>query len=132
MPATERLPEHELRLRHRAVDGVDEEKHAVDHVHDPLDLAPEVGMARRVDDVDLHTAIHHRGVLRHDRDAPLTLERVRVHHPLGNLLVLAKDAALTQHRVDQGRLPVVDVRDDRDVPDVASRRHRHKHDIRFT
>ena len=117
--APERLAQHEFRLRHRPIDRVDEKKHAVDHVHDPFDLAAEIGVAGRVDDVDLRPAIHDRGVLRHDRDAALALERVRVHDALGHLLVVTEDVALPEHGVDQRRLPVVDVRDDRDVADVG-------------
>jgi len=83
--AAERLAEDELCLRHRAVDRVDEQQYAIDHVHDPLDLAAEVGVARRIDNVDLHAAVHHGGVLGHDRDAPLALQGVAVHHPLGHL-----------------------------------------------
>ena len=49
----ERLAQHEARLRHRAVERVDDEQHAVHHAQDALDLAAEVGVARRVDDVDL-------------------------------------------------------------------------------
>ncbi len=74
--AAQRLTEDELGLRHRAVDRVDEQQHAVDHVHDPLDLAAEVGVAGCIDDVDLDAAVHHGGVLRHDGDAALTLQRV--------------------------------------------------------
>ena len=48
----------------------------------------------------------------------LALERVAVHHSLRDLLVLAKDAALPQHAVDERRLPVIDVGDDRDVANV--------------
>ena len=40
---------------------------------------------------------------------------VRVHHALGDALVGAEDAALVQQRIDERRLAMVDVRDDRDV-----------------
>ena len=63
-----------------------------------------------------------RRVLRHDRDAALALEVVRVHDALGDVLVGAKDAALVQQRVDEGGLAVVDVRDDRDVADIIAAR----------
>ena len=43
----------EPRLRHRPLDRVDQQQHAVDHAEHALDLAAEVGVARRVDDVDL-------------------------------------------------------------------------------
>ena len=52
-PRLERLAQHEARLRQRALARVDEQQHAVDHRQTALDLPAEVGMARRVDDVDL-------------------------------------------------------------------------------
>ena len=120
VPALQRLPEDELRLRHRPVDRVHEQQDAVDHVHDALDLASEVGVTRGVDDVDLGAAVHDGRVLGHDRDPALALDRVAVHDALGYLLVLAEDVALLEHGVDEGRLPVVDVGDDRDVADVVT------------
>ncbi len=42
-------------------------------------------------------------------------------HPLLDDLVLAKCAGLPQHLVHEGRLAVVDVRDDGNVPDLHSR-----------
>ena len=53
----ERLAQHEPRLRQRPLGRVDEQEHAVDHRQPALDLAAEVGVARRVDDVDLHVAV---------------------------------------------------------------------------
>ena len=49
----ERLLEHEARLRHRPFGRVDEQEHAVRHRQHALDLAAEVGVAGRVDQVDL-------------------------------------------------------------------------------
>jgi len=94
-----------------------------------LDLAGEVGVARRVDDVDLHRLlrardlVEHGRVLRQDRDAALLLEVVGVHDPLGDLLVLAEGAGLAEHVVDEGGLPVVDMGDDGDVADVGTTLH---------
>ena len=42
----ERLAQHEARLRHRAVERIDDQQHAVDHAQDALHLAAEVGVAR--------------------------------------------------------------------------------------
>ena len=53
-PGLERLAQHEAGLRQRPLGGVDEQQHAVDHRQRPLDLAAEVGVAGRVDDVDRH------------------------------------------------------------------------------
>ena len=120
----ERLPEDEARLRHRPFGRVDDEKDGVDHVQDPLHLAAEVAVPRRVDDVHLRVAVVDRGVLREDRDPPLPLQLVRVHHALDDGLVHAKRPRLLQQAVDERRLPVVDVGDDRDVPESRHRARR--------
>jgi hypothetical protein len=44
---------------------------------------------------------------------------IRVHDAIDQRLVAPEDPALAEHRVDQRRLAVVDVRDDRDVTDVC-------------
>ena len=116
----QRLLQHEARLRQRPFAGVDQQQHAVHHLQRALHLAPEVGMSGRIDDVDLVPAKPHRCVLGQNRDPLLALQVARVHHPLDDLLVLAEDAGLPQHCVDQRRLAVVDVGDDRDVADAFS------------
>ena len=121
----QRLAQHEARLRQRALARVDEQKHAVDHGQAALDLAAEVRVSRRVDDVQLHAAGEaDGGVLREDRDPLLALEVGRVHHALGHVLVLPEGAGLPEQRVDEGRFPVVDVRDDGDVSEVFAAGHR--------
>ena len=117
----ERLAQHEARLRHRAFGGVDEQQHAVDHLEHALDLAAEIGVARRVDDVDTVAVVVDRRVLRQDRDAALALEVVAVHHPGLGVLPFAENAALAEHGIDERRLAVVDVCDDRDVADIGPR-----------
>ena len=51
-PVRQRLHGHELGLRHRAFGGIDQQQHAIDHGQDALDLAAEIGMAGRIDDVE--------------------------------------------------------------------------------
>ena len=119
----ERLAQHESRLRERSFARVDEQQHTVDHREAALDLAAEVGVTRRVDDVERDVAVPHRGVLREDRDALLALEVVRVHHALVDVLVGAEGSRLPQQAVDECRLAVIDVRDDRDVAQVGAYRH---------
>ena len=122
-PSLQRLPQHEPGLGERTLAGVDQQQHAVHHRQGSLDLAAEVRVPGRVDDVDLDPAVVHGGVLRQDRDALLTFEVHRVHDALRDVLVLAERAGLPQHRVDQGRLAVVDVSDDRDVAQVFAEWH---------
>src|SRR2546425_2861781 len=82
-------------------------------------LAAEVGVTGGVDDVDARAAVLDGAVLRENGDAALTLDVVRVHDPLAHLLVSGESAGLLQQTVDQRRLAVVDVRNDRDVTDGA-------------
>ena len=79
-----------------------------------LDLPAEVGMPRRVDEVQAHAVPPDRCRLCEDRDAALALLVVRIEHSIDEVLVGTEDAGGAQHRVDQGRLAVVDVRDERD------------------
>ncbi len=116
--ALQRLRHHELGLRQRAFGGVHQHDDAVDHVEDALDLAAEIGVAGRVDDVDARVFPDHARALGENGDAALALEVVRVHGPLGHLLVLAEGAGLLEQLVDQRRLAVVDVRDDGDVTNI--------------
>ena len=123
-PRLERLAQHEPRLRQRALARVDEQQHPVDHRQAALDLAAEIGVAGRVDDVDLRPAVADGGVLGEDRDPLLALEIHRVEHALGDVLVGAEGARLPQHRVDERRLAVIDVRDDGDVANIGADGHR--------
>jgi hypothetical protein len=53
-----------------------------------------------------------------DRDTALALQILAVHDPLGDLLVFAERAGLAQEAIEQSRLAVVDMRDDREIPKV--------------
>jgi hypothetical protein len=77
---------------------------------------PEVGVPGRIHDVDERVAIVDGGVLRQNRDAPLTLEVDVVHGALGDAFVRPEDAALMKHGVHEGGFSVVDMGDDRHVP----------------
>ena len=116
-PSFERLRQHVARLRQRAFRSVDQQHDAVDHLQRALHFAAEVGVARRVDDVDLVVVVVEGGVLGKNRNAALFLQVVRVHDALGDGLVGAEGAALAQHGVDQRGLAMVDVGDDGDVED---------------
>jgi len=114
----ERVAQHEARLGHRAVKGVDDEQAPVGHLEHALHLAAKVGVARRVDDVDLDVAVAHRDVLSEDCDATLALLVVGVEHLIDDLLIVAEDVRGLQEAVHDGGLAVVDVGNDRNVADV--------------
>ena len=81
----------------------------------PLDLTAEVGVSRRIDDVDVHALIIDRQVLGQDRDTPLPFQVVRIHDAFGDVLVGRKTACLMQQFIDKRSLAVVDVGNDGDV-----------------
>ena len=119
-PHSKALREHEPRLRHGALGGVDQHQRAVGHPQHALHLAAEIGVAGRVDDVDLHALVGDGDVLGQDRDAALAFQVVGVENLLADQLRFAEPAALAQHAIDQPRLAVVDVGDDGDVADVVA------------
>jgi hypothetical protein len=96
---------------------VDHEQNAVDHFHDALHLAAEIGVTWCIDDVDAIAVPVKGGVLRPDGDAFFALEIHRVHHAFLDLLVETEGAGLTEQLIDQRRLAVIDVGDDCDVAD---------------
>src|SRR5450756_459632 len=112
--------EHEPRLRHRSLGGVDQEQNPVYHSQDTLYFATKVRVARRVDDVDLDTLPHQRHVLGDNGDAALPLEVPGVEDALPHLVDIAEQFALPHHGVDQRRLSVVDVCNNTYVTEIVS------------
>ena len=112
------LLQHEARLRQRAFARIDQQHHPVHHVQAPLDLPAEIGVARRVHDVDLHLPVADGRVLGHDRDAPLLFEIHRIHHAILDDLVVVEGSRLPEHPVHEGRLAVVHVGNDSNITDI--------------
>ena len=114
----ESVRKHETRLGLGALICVDDEQSAVGHVQHALDLTAEVGVARGVDDVDLHALVVDGDVLRQNGDAALTFLIIRVEHALLDLLILAEHVGCAQKAVDHRGFAMVDVRDDCHVAKV--------------
>ena len=108
----------ETGLWHRAFIGVDHQKAAIHHVHDPLDFAAEIGVPRSIDDVDFRILPFDGSGLGQNGDAPFVFDRVRVHHAVLNFFVLTKSAGIGEQSVDEGGFSMVDVRDDCNVSNV--------------
>ena len=100
--------------------GINQEQHRVHHEQAAFHLASEVGVAGGVDDVQPHALVVDRGLLGQDRDALLALQVAGVQDPIDHRLVRAERAGLAQEPVHQRGLAVVDVRDDRQVAQVAA------------
>ena len=116
----QRLFQNKLRLRLRAVIGVHDEQHAVDHLHDALHFAAEIRVAGGVHDVHVVVVPFEGRVLRLDGDALLPFEVHGVHDAdlAGLGFVRAKGASLLEQLVHERGLAVIDVSDDGDVADV--------------
>ena len=119
-PGFQGFLEHEARLRQRPFRGVHQQHDAVDHRQRAFDLAAEVGMPGRIHEIDLDPAKEQRRVLGQNGDPAFAFQRERVHHPLDHRRVGAERAALAEQRIDQRRLAVIDVRDDRHVANVTA------------
>ena len=106
------------RLRLDPLRRVDDEQRALAGLQRARDLVREVHVTGRVDQVQLVALPHHAHGLRLDRDPALPLELHRVeqlllHVPVGDRVRQLQDP------IGQGRLPMVDVGDDREVADVC-------------
>ena len=98
---------------------IDDQKGPIHHFHDSLHLTAEIGVARRIDDINSITVPLERGVLRANRNSFFPLEVHRIHHPLFDLLVGAKSAGLAQQLIDKGGLAVINVRNDGNVTNLV-------------
>ena len=114
-PFSKACLQHEPGLRHGAFHRVHQQQAAVGHIDNALDLAAEIGMARRIDDIDLHAPVHDGGILGQDGYAFLALQRIAVHDQLAHLLVLAENLALLEQGIHQAGLAVVYMRDNSNI-----------------
>ena len=113
------LLQHETSLRHWTFEGIDQKQHAVGHVQDTLHLTAKVGVARGVDDVDLHVLVAHRHILRKDSDAAFAFEVVIVENELAGCLVrFLEQLGLVQDAVHEGGLAMVNVSDNSYISDI--------------
>ena len=86
----------EFGLRHRAFGRINQQYNAIHHGQDAFDLAAEIGVAGRVDDVDTDAFPFDRGRFGKNCDAALTLQVVAVHGAFGRRLIFAIGAGLFQ------------------------------------
>mmetsp|Transcript_17539 Transcript_17539/g.45158 ORF Transcript_17539/g.45158 Transcript_17539/m.45158 type:complete len:392 (-) Transcript_17539:2-1177(-) len=116
------LLQHELRLRLWPLNRINQEHDTIHHGEHALDLAAEVRVAWRVDDVERVAVPRHTRRLGQDRDATLLLQVLAVQHALCDL---NSHATLLHQAVHQCGFAVIDVRDDGHVPDLFQLRGLH-------
>ena len=117
-----RFPQHVARLRQRAFTRVHQQHHAIHHFERALHLSAEVGVPRRIHNVDLDVVIKNGRVLGQNRDPALAFQLVRVHDAFCHGLIGAESAALAEHGVHQRRFAVVHMSDDGDVANTQTQK----------
>ena len=113
MTKLHRTSENETCLRHRSFRRVNEQKNAVHHFKNTLDLAAEIGVAGGINNVYLYAVAYYGCVFRKDRDAALALKIAGVHDSLAHDLILVILSALLQHFIHESSLAMVNVGDNR-------------------
>ena len=111
----QRLAGNELRLWHGTLGGVDQQDDAIDHFQDAFDLAAEICMARRINDIDPGVLPFDGGALGQNGNAALAFQIIGVHGPLGNLLIGPERSQLPEQGINQGSLTVVNVGNDSNI-----------------
>ena len=111
----QRLGQHVAGLRQGSLSGVNEQQDAVDNGQAPLHLATEIGMARGVNDVELVVPPPDGGLLGEDGYATLALLVIGIHDPINLLTTSRHCPGGTQHGIDQGGFPVVNVGDNGEI-----------------
>ena len=106
------------RLRLDPLRRVDDEHGPLARLQRARDLVGEVDMTRRIDQVQLMALPGDAHRLGLDRDPPLALEIHRIEQ-LRAHVAIGDGVRELQNPVGQGRLPMVDVGDDREVADAA-------------
>ena len=102
-------------LRHWPLYGIHKEQDAIDHGEHPLNLAAEVCVPGRVDDVDPVVVPVDGRVFRKDSNAALTLQVIGIHDAIRHSGARPEGSGMLQHLVDQCGLTMIDVSDDRNI-----------------
>ena len=87
-----RLAQDKFRLRLRSIVSVYDEKNAIHHLHDAFDLASEIGMSRRIHDIDAVSIPAKSRVLGADCDSLFSFKIHGIHHALIHFLVGAESS----------------------------------------
>ena len=80
-------------------------------------------MPRRIYNINLDPVVENCRIFREYRNTALTLDITRVHHALTDLFIRAEHMALTQHRIHQCGLTVINMGNNCDITQLFIRRH---------
>ena len=103
------LPDDEFCLGKRAFRRVNQNNGAVHHVQNTFDFAAEIGVSRRVNNIETGTLPFDRRTFCQNCYPSFAFQIIGVHGAFGDNLIVAERAALTKHGIDQSSFAVVDV-----------------------
>ena len=116
----QRFFKYKSSLWHRAFCRIDQKQCTIRHTDDPLNLATEVGVTWRIDQVDFHAAILDCNVFGENRNPAFPFQVVRIEDALTAKFGDSVLAALAQQAIDKRRFAMVNVGNDDDVSDIFS------------
>ena len=115
------------RLSLNPLSGIDDENGSLTRSYRPADLVGKIDVARGVDQVQqvsltvFGVSVYHGGCLCKDCDASLSFDLESVEDLCFTLFQLLYRVRHFEHAVRQGRLPMVDMCDYREVADAFPR-----------
>ena len=115
------LLQYEPCLGHRTLEGVYKQQTAIGHIQHTLYLASEIGVSRRIYDIDFNSFPINTHVLGENGDATLSFKIVSVEHLIAEILSLTEEISSQHHLIDQGCLTMVYMRNDCDISDILHR-----------
>ena len=120
-PFPQRLPYNRLRLRHGPLHCTGYYHTSVNSSHGPCDVTAKINVTGGVDKIDQifisFNFVNHGNICRIDRNTPCLLLFVEIEHKLFSGQFLGHHAGTGYQVIAQGRLPMVDVCRDTDIPD---------------
>ena len=112
----ESFVKHETGLGHATFERVHKKQHTVGHIQHPFNLTTEIAMAWSVYNVDFNAFICDGHILGENGYTSFPLDVIVVEDELSEVLRLTHQVCLVDHPVHERRLAVVDMRDERYIP----------------
>ena len=110
--------QHETRLWHRTLEGIDEQQTAVGHVEHTLHLTTKIRVTRGVENIDLHSFPSDGHVFGKDGYPSLALQIIGVQYFAAVVLAVTEQFTSEHHLVNQRSFAMVDMRNNCDVTNV--------------
>ncbi len=106
------------RLRHRAIDGINQQENAIHHRQHTFNFTAEVGMPGGINDIDVIVFPVDGGVFGENGNTTLALLIIGIHYPFDLFAAGLQRTGLLQEFINQCGLAMIDVRDNGDIANI--------------